>query len=43
MAMKRGEEVRAQWGGGAGGGGVCVKKCRVEGFGRAESALMQTL
>lgn len=35
--MNRGEEMRAQLGGGV------VKKCRVEGFGRAESALMQTL
>lgn len=26
-----------------GGGTVCEKKCRVEGLGRAESALMQTL
>lgn len=38
---RRGEEGRVGWGGW--GGGVCVKKCRVEGFGRAESALMQTL
>lgn len=33
---RRGDEGRAE-------GGKSVKKCRVEGFGRAESALMQTL
>lgn len=38
VAMKRGEEMRARQ-----RGGKSVKKCRVEGFGRAESALMQTL
>lgn len=38
MAMKRGEEMRAQQ-----RGETLVEKCRVEGFGRAESALMQTL
>lgn len=39
----REERRRGQSGVGGLGGGVCVKKCRVEGFGRAESALMQTL
>lgn len=38
VAMKRGEEMRAQQ-----RGESLWKKCRVEGFGRAESALMQTL